>query len=467
MARHASGKNNYALSGRAIAALVAVVALIGATGIYAATRGEDSAEQPAASCVAGDLSLPVAATDESVGRLLVDAYADTHPVVRDYCVQPQLVESVADAAVYIAPNTPVSHQELAQRNRTSAVADPQPVYAQKVGLASKDEVPDASAVEVGAVAFPVNDEPAASALVASVLAGNEQDAVQALTDHRVPGLEQAARTADVIATSEGNVPGGYSFSPLDASIVYVAIPLTQGDTVTEEQSRAGQDFASSAASRFDGDGGQQPTISEMVWAAASPTGGEAITDNTDEGVAVAEGGPTNTLFLLDTSDAMAPYMDGAQRGISAAAQGVADAERQVALWNYSSPLNPGVVNGYRRNVAMTSDAGEVVGSVNRFLTGGEPMTREAVLAAVSQTAESGAPARIVVVTSGTADGGDDEAFADAVTSAAGSDVTVSVVHVGEGQQDEALRRVSSAATIAKSAGDVEPAIAAAAGLTRS
>ena len=123
-----------------------------------------------------------------------------------------------------------------------------------------------------------------------------------------------------------------------------------------------------------------------------------------------------------------------------------------------------MTQGYRRNVTFTPNAGEVVQSANRFMTGGQPQTREAVTAAVRETAETGLPSRVVVITTGTADGGDDEAFAQAVTDAAGAGVTVSVVHVGEGQQDQALRRASTSAADAPSQGQVADAVKAASGI---
>ncbi|WP_165165213.1 VWA domain-containing protein [Corynebacterium qintianiae] len=468
MGRHASGKNNYALSGRAVAALVAVLVLVAGLVVYLATRGDRAAQDsasPATNCVAGDLDLPVAASDDAIGQSLVDAYSDANPVVRDFCVRPSLVDSIADAAVYIAPNTPVAHQQLAQRNRTASTAEPAPVLSVRVGVAGASVPASAADIELESVAFPVDEEPAASALVASTIAGSDQDAVNALTNQRVAAIADAGNSP-LVATSEDNVPDGYSFVPVDASVLYTAIPLNQGEKVTEDQSRAGQDFARVLSERFQDGGVDQPAISDLVWAAATPTGGETITDHTETGATVADGGPVNTLFLLDTSEAMAPYLDSAAAGIASAAEAVADTGHQVALWNYSSPLNPGVTKGYRRNVAFTPDAGEVVQTVNRFLTGGKPQTREAVTAAVQQVAETGTPARVVVVTTGTADGGDDGTFAGAVSEAAGAGVTVSVVHVGEGQQDQALRGASSSAADAARPDQVATSIEAAAGISR-
>lgn len=468
MARHSSGKNNYALSGGVIAALLAAVVLVGIGVTYLATR-DFSASSPgtdtAASCVAGDLELPVAASDKEVGQSLVDAYAATDPVVRDFCVRPTLVESLTDAAVYIAPNTPVTHQQLAQQGRTASTSEPDSVYSERVGVAGRAAPSDAAAVDLARVTFPVDEEPSASALVAAALAaGNDQAAVDALTKQRAGTVADAERAGELVATTESNVPQGMTFTAVGPSAVFTAVPLDQGGTVTEEQARAGQDFARSASERFDGDAEEQPAVSDIVWAAATPTGGESITREDEQEAAPADGGPLDTLFLLDTSEAMAPFIDQAASAIGEAAQRVTDSGHQVALWNYSSPLSPGVTQGYRRNVAFTGEAGEVAGAAERFLTGGQPQTREAVSAAVDYTREAAAPARIVVITTGTSDGGDDNAFADAVTSAAGSGVSLSVVHVGGGQQDEALRRVSSSLSQAESPDQLATTVRAAAGL---
>ena len=473
MGRHASGKSNYNLSGGAIALLIALVALLGAlvfvvanrSGGNSGTNAAGEASSRSASCAGGELSLPVAAADREVGQELIDAYSATQPVVRDYCITPTLVDTVADAAVYIAPNTPVSYQELAQRNRSSATSEPEPVRSEQVGVAGNELPAEAGEIELSSVVFPVNEEPSASALVATQLAGEEQGAVNALSAQRVASVGDARAAGKPVATTESNVPDGYSFTPLDAAVVYTAIPLNQGGKISEDQSRAGQDFARVLAESFDGAETEQPVISELVWAAAQPEGGEALTEDTDTGASIAAGGPTNTLFLLDTSEAMAPFLGTAAEGISAAAEAVAADGHQVALWNYSSPLTPGVIQGYRRNVAFTPNATEVVDSVNRFLTGGQPQTREAVTAAVQQAAETGGPSRVVVVTTGTADGGNDQEFATSLTDAAGAGVSVSVVHVGQGQQDQALRDASEAASEAASQEQIVDSIKAAAGLT--
>ena len=483
MAKHASGKNNYRLSGELIALLV-VLALIAAAVIWwLSTRGDDAdsaAAQPE-DCVAGELVLPVAASDKGAGQSLVDAYGASSPVVRDYCVKPQLVDSVADAAVFVAPNTAVTHQSLDSAGRTPAVSDAQPAYSETVGVAGNDEV-KLEDLTADKLRFAVSEESAASALVASQVVGNDNDAVQALTDQRIASASELnADAGEYLATAEDAVPEGLKFTPVGADAVYTAFPLNQNDKVDENQARAGQDFARFASEHFDGSAKDQPAVSDLVWAAALPAGGEAITADekedsdtqnaADADKAADEAGsnaaalqPENTLFLLDTSDAMSPYIQPAKDAIANAALELGAQGKQVGLWNYSSPLNPGVVVGYRQNITVSPDADSVAVAVRRFLTGGVPQTRQAVEAAAGAYGTGDAKTRIVLVTTGTADAGDDNAFENAVRGAAGDKVEITVVRVGEGEADQAVEALSAKAVDAAQADAIEGAVKQASGL---
>ena len=483
MAKHASGKNNYRLSGELIALLV-VLALIAAAVIWwLSTRGDDadSAEAQPEDCVAGELVLPVAASDKGAGQSLVDAYGASSPVVRDYCVKPQLVDSVADAAVFVAPNTAVTHQSLDSAGRPPAVSDAQPAYSETVGVAGNDEV-KLEDLTADKLRFAVSEESAASALVASQVVGNDNDAVQALTDQRIASASELdADAGEYLATAEDAVPEGLKFTPVGADAVYTAFPLNQNDKVDENQARAGQDFARFASEHFDGSAKDQPAVSDLVWAAALPAGGEAITADekedsdtqnaADPDKAADEAGsnpaalqPENTLFLLDTSDAMSPYIQPAKDAIANAALELGAQGKQVGLWNYSSPLNPGVVVGYRQNITVSPDADSVAVAVRRFLTGGVPQTRQAVEAAAGAYGTGDAKTRIVLVTTGTADAGDDNAFEDAVRGAAGDKVEITVVRVGEGEADQAVEALSAKAVDAAQADAIEGAVKQASGL---
>ena len=468
MARHASNRNNFRLAGWLIALLVAI-ALVLALVLFLALRDDTDTTAAEPECVAGDLALPVAASDEKVGRSLIDDYAAANPVVRDYCVKPEYVDDVKDAAVYIAPNTSVAHTVLQAAGRTPAVSDPEAVYGETVGVAGANEV-KLEDLKADAVRFPVDEEPEASALVASKVAGNDNDAVKVLTEQRVKNAADFNAADGYVATAEHSVPEGLKFTPVGADIVYTAIPLNQNDAISEDQARAGQDFARASAESFDGSIDDQPVISDLVWAAARPTGGNALGNEAeaakDEPAQPASGDitPENTLFLLDTSEAMAPFLEPAADAIGATALELGGAGKQVGLWNYSSPLNPGVVNGYRQNLTVSPDAESVNIAVHRFLVGGVPQTREALQAAAADYGTLDNPTRIVLVTTGSADAGDDKAFADTFRQAAGDKVDVTVVHVGEGANDAAVEQVATKQFAAPSADQIGPAIKQAAGL---
>lgn len=434
MGRHSNGKNNYSLSGGAVFALVAALLLVGGAVWFAANRDRDSETSASEDepCVLGDLALPIASSNPVVSSGLIGAYAESKPVVREYCVQPVMVDSLVDAAVYIAPATAVTYQELSEAQRTAAVADPATVYADPVGLSGSTtaERPDLAQIH-----FPTETaaESAASAVAAFTLADGPNEAVEALTNQRVSSSDLAkVGDGEWIAVPESARPEGRTFTPLDAAVEYAAIPLNASGAVDENQARAAQDFARFAAEGFDAQGPAQPLVPELVWAAAMPSGGATITN----------GQVRDTLYLLDTSDAMTPYMAAAEDAVGSAARRVAAEGHMVGLWNYSSPLSPGVTQGYRRNVALTPDADEVARVATQFTTGGQPQTREAVRAAVDEVAPG--PTRIVIITTGTADAGEgsDDAFVEDLRAAAGGGVEFSVVHVGEEAKDQALQQLA-------------------------
>ena len=425
MGRHSNGKNNYSLSGGAIAALCAVLALTGGVVWSVSQRGDESEttaqEKP---CVLGELALPVATSNEQIAQELIGAYAASKPVVREHCILPVITDKIADAAVYLAPATSITQEELSRAQRSSAVAEPAVVYVDQVGVAGKGEV------SLNNVRFPTNT-PEANAVVAFLLADGPAQAVHALTEQAVDG-EALADGLTVASASQK----AEDFQALDGAVEYAAIPLNSTNTVDENQARAGQDFARFAAERVSAAGVSQPLIPETVWAAALPDGGAALT---------SEG--RNTLFVLDTSDAMTPFMAQAQEAVGQAARDVQADGHEVALWNYSSPLSPGVMQGYRHNVDMTPDAEYIADVVGRLGTAGVPQTREAVSAAVAEMSQREEPVRVVLITTGTADAnGDpaaDEAFVNQIRQLAGDKVEVIGVHVGTQEPDAAVKEVAS------------------------
>ena len=454
MGRHASGKNNYSLSAGVWAILAAVVLLVSAIWFFVARSGTSGDNTEAQSCVSGDMQLPVAGESRAVAQKLVDAYAAENPVVRDYCVKPVLVDALTDAAVYIAPDSPLTSSALEQAKRSAAVSDPGNAASQEVGVVTSGNAVPREEIDPARVTYPVQQAPSVSVVAASTLADSAEAAAQALSAQRTPSVSEGlAKDGAIVAVAKDEAPDGTGFTSLGQNVVYQAVPLNQAGGVSENQSRAGQDFARWAAERFSGGDtadAAQPEAPEQVWAAASPTGPQ-------QNVA----GAADTLFLLDTSNAMAPYLGAAAEGIGVAARDVTAGGNSVALWNYSSPLNPGVTKGYRQNVDMTPNAEDVAVAAGRFLTGGQPQTREALGAAVDYAAGTGAPVRVVLITTGTADAGDDAAFTESLKQQL-ANVSVSVVHVGGGTTDTAVDGVAANNKTAADAAAVAEAVRGAA-----
>lgn len=491
MGRHSTGKNNYSLSKEVIAIIVAVALLIAGALAWLFLRdngnGSDTASGDQAECVSGDLSLPVAAANKAVGEQLIDDYASSNPVVRDYCVKPEYVASIEEAAVYVAPVSPVSNEEISAADRSSSTSEPAAVYASPVGTAAVD----AAAPALETVLFPTAEQPETSALAAQALADSDEAAAKALTDQRVPTVAAAAAEKDkAVATTEDAAPEGLTFTPIEGKeLVYAAFPLNTTDAVNEEQTRAAQAFSDYSGKMFidsHGDADTEPAdISEPVWSAAMPEGGKRITDpaaadnaqgsgdadeNSDNDAENAAAGapsePTTTLFLLDTSAAMSEFNDPAAEAIDAAVGEITGAGHEVALWNYSSPLTPGVTQGYRTNVAFTSDADSVTGTAFRFLNDGQPQTREAVAAAVAYAeseAAPDAPVRIVLITSGSSDIADEYAE-QALAEAKDKGVSLTIVRAGDGEADEKLAEAAEFTADAASPDDLDAAIRSAAGV---
>ena len=162
----------------------------------------------------------------------------------------------------------------------------------------------------------------------------------------------------------------------------------------------------------------------------------------------------NTLLLLDTSSSMAPIYGPVSQALGTTASDLAADGGAVSLWNYSSPISETATVGYRQNLGF-GDGNAVSGTLGGFGTGGVPQTRSAVVAAVAnaadQAAGSGDKARVLVVTTGTEQDMDDAQFTAALKDAASKDVSLSVVHVGEGKVDAALKSAADSFTTVDSA----------------
>ena len=155
----------------------------------------------------------------------------------------------------------------------------------------------------------------------------------------------------------------------------------------------------------------------------------------------------DTLFLVDLSANVAPMLGEVTGAVADVARDLGAQGHSVALWNYSSPLSPGVTVGYRDNLNF-GPAEEVATVVDLLGTGGVPQTRSAVVAAVDRVSDRENPASVVVVTTGTEQDMDDATFRQALEQVLGDKVSLRVVHLGDEQQDQVL--ADAAETVATS-----------------
>lgn len=462
MARHSSGKNNYALSGSVIVVGVVILALIAALVWWFSLRDDAQSEPQAQECIQGELILPVAESQGVSAEALINQWNETGPVVRDYCVTAELVDSVDDAAVLLTTDNPRAAELLGDRTASSAV--PVDVWTGQLWTAGDEAA--LNGVDPADVSYPVATDPDAAVAVAVALAGEGAPAL-IQRDRDVTTDSDAEILA--VGPAAGIHKGAGATEDIDgAEVVTLAHILSPAGDLTEEQSRAAAAFTD-----FHDATGDVPADlpdRSAAWAAVTE---DVASEETPEAEAPATAAPADTLILLDTSaGTTAAFGDRSIYAASAAALGpiardLGAGGQQVALWNYSSPLNPGVTQGWRRNVNF-SDGQQAADAVLRFGTGGVPQTRSALVAALANAADqsraTGEPARVLLVTSGTARDMDDAAFTQAFTDAIGdADVSVDVVHVGGGEVDGVLAGLTGHTQVTDPA-QLDSALWAAAGL---
>lgn len=469
VARHSSGKSNYAVSGNVIVAGVVILALIAGLVWWFGLRGNSDDETQAQECIQGDLVLPVAEAQGVAARALINQWNETNPVVRDYCVSAELVDSVDDAAVFIATDNPRTTELLGDRGVSSTV----PVDVWTAQLWTADEAAALDDVDPADVSYPVATDPDTAVAVAVALAADQAPAL--IARDREVSIQDDAEILAVGPTA--GIHKGLGVTPLDvagAEVVAFAYILNPTGDITEEQARAAAAFAA-----FHDATAEVPAElpdRTAAWAAVTaPAPANVVVEETPEAEAPAPAPdtPVDTLLLLDTSAGTADaFGDRSIYAASATALGpiardLGAGGQQVALWNYSSPINPGVTQGWRRNVNF-SDGDKAADAVLRFGTAGVPQTRSAVVAAVANAAdrsrETGAPARVLLVTTGTERDMGDSAFTQAFAEAlGGADVSVEVVHVGDREIDGALAGVTRHTQVTDPA-QLDPTLRAAAGL---
>lgn len=457
MARHYSGQNNYRLSKSLTIALITIVAILALIIWWVFSNRSDDTTELAddttetttgeSGCLQGELSLPVGG-DPTLVEEMVEEYNATDPVVRDYCVTAEVAGPGEAAATYVFAGT--REEAAGALAQTGAVAaSSQDSWSQADTVQAGVAATDGADTDLENVTFPVADAPTLSAAVALALAGDEDTAATALADDLDTTTDAATTTPVFAALESDELPGGYTFSPVDGAELPVwVIPVNAGTGLSEDQARAGAEFAS-----FTTDTGDAGEATDTAAYATVVDRARALAEEPDApAVEATTGAPSDTLIVQDTSGNMDRVVDGTQesyhtvvsRVLSDLARETGGLGNQVALNNYSSPINPGVTRGWRPNISFPdpSNGTNAANAIARFGTGGVPLTRAAAVAAADIASEhaatSGREVRVVLVTSGSASDYSDEAFLADIRAAGGDNVTFHVVHVGSNPVDQVL-----------------------------
>ncbi|AWB81933.1 hypothetical protein C3B44_05830 [Corynebacterium yudongzhengii] len=379
----------------------------------ALAEGSEEAAEPGRECTV----VPVVAADEEIAQTALGGLSSAPD--EEYCHDIEFIDDVSQAALYVGPDSPATEKVLQDADRSQA-ASSVPVASVPVGVSGPEQT-DADSLNAEDVAFDVEAQPEAAVLVADALGASDLDSSEGA----------------FAATAENRASEGEEFSALDdREIVHHAYVLEENESVSAQQVDAASGVASEAGDNYSGAAETTPAAA-AVWEAAGFAAPENARKEDVESDAAAEADAPvaepapYTLFLLDTSDALAPAFAPVADAVGQAALRLTGGENQVALWNYSSPLNPGVTQGFRRNLNYTTDGQVVSDVVERFGTGGVPQTREAVAAAVEESAALPETSRVVLVTTGTADESELPPLPEGVE--------LAVIHIGDGEVDQALQ----------------------------
>lgn len=471
MGRHSNGQKNNRLSVGLIAAIIAVLIIIAlVVGWFRLLKNsEESTEQ--AHCQAGTLTVPVVAETglEDLTQGLIDTYNSAKPIVRDHCVTATLSFDLTTAAAYVSSRSDGSvHTTLEADKRSAATLEWPAVASLPVGVAA----PTGTTVDVAAL-NPTNTiayTPGTHALVAALVAAkvsnlNTEEMTTALSNAEGVTVGNAvAADAELITVTENQTPANYTFHRMDDLVLPVrAVALNATEGVNEELVRAGADFATAMT---------DPAVATTVANIAAAEVLHGIVDAPAEPTAAALGGQVGTtLFLLDTSDVIGGPADEngtwfgyASTAIAESALAIGGAGYNVGLWNYSSPLSPGVVNGYRSNLYLGTDptGQRTATAVRAFGYGGEPQTRSALYAAVSHAIDFAAvinqPVTVVLVSSGTVDEQDEHELSSLLSRMAAGNVTVKVVEMGTANPSDTALVAATGGTVVNNGAALSAAI---------
>lgn len=297
MGKHASGEKNYEVAKGPLFAVLAVIVITALVIAWFNLRGnnEDAQNSANSNCSRGDLTLNVTTDPAAVGDVqqLVQAYGESKPVVKDFCVRPQIrvagSQEVLDAINTGANNggaadnnaagdqqkgqsgviipgawvpADISFVDKAKQAKNISIGNPtawlKPIAA-GVAVAQKDAdaLKDATWSDIAArsVATPGGSDAALSAIVNASLGGGEESAKQRAalggtltSDSLLPKLTQSSETFDSVAATKPMLAmagDGLSFiEPKDAPQLHApVVNFGSGGQIDENTARAAADFA--------------------------------------------------------------------------------------------------------------------------------------------------------------------------------------------------------------------------------
>lgn len=429
MGRHRSPESHSGIAKELIYGVIAVIVVIVLLVAWFMLRNRTAEQhQGVAECPAGQLSISTAALHGTQAlSAMQDEFLDSKPKVQDYCITGFNNTDLSNASlIYTEESDATTKDALAEAGQSIASSTWPTLALRDVGIAYPSGTPapeDWTAAQD--VAF-VTERQLAGALAAQ--------AMNTPNPHVIP-QERAIAENKAFVTS-GKPPAGYELTvPLQPQVVKLPIRVLATATspqVSEEQSRAAAEFVKFVSERqaqLSGD--DVDKLHAALTAAPMPV--------------TAASEPTDTLIVLDTSEAMGPHYDAVVADLARRARELGEQGKAVGVWNYSSPLSRGATKGWRDNVPLLEGAGSdrAVTALTNFGTGGVPQTHAAVynalLRAKDFSAETSRPVSVLLVTTGTADAGSVGPLADALRGLDGSAVTLHILHVGDGPEDTELR----------------------------
>ena len=463
MGRHSTGLSpKKKVAPQLILALIATVVVVAvfSTSFYLwnGARSRAADERAVSDCIQGQLKVPVEVSPDAPDSVddILNGFVKANPVVKDYCIE--LTRSTPGALLITTGNTSTINYDLDQRGMSPAQTEWTVVAASRVGVGVRrgSEVP-ASWADVPVDSTAYNGSFSLGPRLAAVLVRESTDTIDAalgaVADDSMPLMfpeEPSSDTSYILADEDDKLPDGFDFHQVaDTVVPFYSVALNAGGGISEEQARVAsaiqgyvlsqvpvQLSAGEKQSIVDLDSGTALSRALALGGGQQQDGSSAdASESSDTGASAPA--HQDTLLLLDTSTAMAEFLPAQVEALKKRAAEVVSNGHKVALWNYSSPLNPGVTQGWRNNVAFTDDLSLIDATLDGFQTGGLSQTRPALINAMQATADHGG-GQVYLVTTGSVGFYDDDSFSQMLDAFNDSAVTVAAQHVGPGAHDKVL-----------------------------